>query len=140
MAVWLPVGSLSLGWRCLPAPLPCVVVIAVAFACLPLSCSKCKEVRCKNQNFKDGYGQWLDRSSVCYDESASVVVMVTDTCPCHYPNNYHSNKRVRTAPSVCVVMYNSTVVAKLLCGRSWGLTVTPCAPCSGAVAMYTIST
>jgi hypothetical protein len=44
-------------------------------------------------NFRDGYGQWLDRSSVCWDESASVVVMVTDTCPCHYPNNYHSNKR-----------------------------------------------
>jgi hypothetical protein len=44
-------------------------------------------------SFKDGYGQWLDRSSVCYDESASTVVMVTDTCPCHYPNNYASNKR-----------------------------------------------
>ncbi|KAF8055096.1 2-carboxy-D-arabinitol-1-phosphatase [Scenedesmus sp. PABB004] len=57
------------------------------------SCGKCKEVKCKNFNFKDGYGQWLERSNVCWDESASVVVMVTDTCPCHYPNNYQSNKR-----------------------------------------------
>jgi hypothetical protein len=44
---------------------------------------KCKEVRCKNMNFRDGYGQNLDRSSVCFDEGASVTVMVTDTCPCH---------------------------------------------------------
>jgi hypothetical protein len=34
-------------------------------------------------NFRDGYGQNLDRSSVCFDEGASVTVMVTDTCPCH---------------------------------------------------------
>jgi hypothetical protein len=44
-------------------------------------------------NFNDGYGQWLSRSNVCYNNYASVVVMVTDTCACHYPNNYHSNKR-----------------------------------------------
>jgi hypothetical protein len=41
----------------------------------------------------DGYGQTIDRSSVCYDTSASVVVRVTDTCPCRYPNNAYSNKR-----------------------------------------------
>jgi hypothetical protein len=55
--------------------------------------SKCKEVRCRKANFADGYGQWLDRANVCYNDYASVVVMVTDTCPCHYPGNYHSNKR-----------------------------------------------
>jgi hypothetical protein len=45
------------------------------------SCGKCKEVRCKPTGFKDGYGAYLDRSSICYDTSASVVVMITDTCP-----------------------------------------------------------
>jgi hypothetical protein len=33
------------------------------------------------------------RTNMCYDESASIVVMVTDTCPCTYPTNYSSNKR-----------------------------------------------
>ena len=50
----------------------------------PRSRSKCKEVRCKHFNFRDGYGAFLDRSSVCFDEAASVVVMITDTCPCYY--------------------------------------------------------
>jgi Lytic transglycolase len=54
---------------------------------------KCKEVKCKNINFKDGYGQTLERSSACFDPSASLVVTITDTCPCHYPGNYASNKR-----------------------------------------------
>jgi hypothetical protein len=54
---------------------------------------KCKEVRCRPANFADGYGQWLERSNVCYDDYSSVVVMVTDTCPCYYPNNWYSNKR-----------------------------------------------
>ncbi|KAI8469892.1 MAG: RlpA-like double-psi beta-barrel-protein domain-containing protein-containing protein [Monoraphidium minutum] len=57
------------------------------------SCGKCKEVRCKPSNFADGYGQWLERTNVCYNDYSSVVVMVTDTCPCHYPGNFHSNKR-----------------------------------------------
>lgn len=57
------------------------------------SCGKCKEVRCKPMDFKDGYGAWLQRSNVCYNPQASVVVMITDTCQCHYPGNYFSNKR-----------------------------------------------
>jgi hypothetical protein len=57
------------------------------------SCGKCKEVRCKPMGFNDGYGAWLDRTNVCYDTSASVVVMITDTCPCYYPGNAYSNKR-----------------------------------------------
>lgn len=44
-------------------------------------------------SFADGYGQWLDRKDACYDQRSSVVVMITDTCPCYYPNNYASNKR-----------------------------------------------
>lgn len=55
--------------------------------------SKCKEVRCKASGLKDGYGAWLDRAGVCFDTSASVVVMITDTCPCSYPGNAYSNKR-----------------------------------------------
>lgn len=42
------------------------------------SCGKCKEVKCKSTGLKDGYGAWLDRH-VCYNDYASVVVMVTDT-------------------------------------------------------------
>lgn len=57
------------------------------------SCGSCYEVACDNRAFKDGYGEFLDRNNVCSDSAASVVVTVTDTCPCNYPNNYHSNKR-----------------------------------------------
>ncbi|WIA28939.1 hypothetical protein OEZ86_011463 [Tetradesmus obliquus] len=57
------------------------------------SCGKCKEVKCKATGFRDGYGQWIDRKDVCFDTSASVVVTITDTCPCSYPGNYYSNKR-----------------------------------------------
>eukprot|EP00775_Hariotina_reticulata_P001975 gene1975-2298_t len=32
-------------------------------------------------------------TNICYDESASLIVMVTDSCPCIYPTNYSSNKR-----------------------------------------------
>ncbi|KAF6266519.1 RlpA-like double-psi beta-barrel-protein domain-containing protein-containing protein [Scenedesmus sp. NREL 46B-D3] len=38
-------------------------------------------------------GENIDRNGVCRDTSASVVVKITDTCPCSYPNNYFSNKR-----------------------------------------------
>lgn len=54
---------------------------------------KCKEVKCRPSSFSDGYGQWLDRTNTCYNNYASVVVMVTDTCPCVFPDNYASNKR-----------------------------------------------
>lgn len=43
--------------------------------------------------FKDNYGNTLDRQGACYDSSKSMVVTVTDTCPCHYPANFYSNKR-----------------------------------------------
>lgn len=41
----------------------------------------------------DGYGETLDRSSTCHDESRSVLVTITDTCPCQYSANAYSNKR-----------------------------------------------
>jgi hypothetical protein len=45
------------------------------------SCGKCKEVRCRSRDFQDGYGAWLDRKGMCWNEDASLVVMITDTCP-----------------------------------------------------------
>jgi hypothetical protein len=54
---------------------------------------KCKEVKCKKMTFKDGYGAQLDRNGACFDDQASVVVTITDSCPCHYPGNQYSNKR-----------------------------------------------
>jgi hypothetical protein len=57
------------------------------------ACRTCKEVRCKEMWFKDGYGQKLERETICYDPAASLVVTITDTCPCIYPGNYYSNKR-----------------------------------------------
>jgi hypothetical protein len=83
------------------------------------SCGKCKEVRCKPMGFKDGYGQWLDRQNVCYNDYASVVVMVTDTCPCVYPGNYASNKRW-----CCMDMYHldmSVWAYEKLAGKQWGV-------------------
>jgi hypothetical protein len=83
------------------------------------SCGKCKEVRCRNSNFADGYGQWLERANVCFNNYASVVVMVTDTCPCQYPGNYYSNKRW-----CCNDMYHldmSVWAYEKLAERKWGV-------------------
>jgi hypothetical protein len=55
------------------------------------SCGGCYEIECSSKSMKDGYGVDLDRNGVC--KEGSVVVKVTDTCPCSYPNNYYSNKR-----------------------------------------------
>ena len=55
------------------------------------SCGACYEIQCSSKSMKDGYGVDLDRNGVCKD--GSVVVKITDTCPCSYPNNYYSNKR-----------------------------------------------
>lgn len=55
--------------------------------------SVCYEMACDNMVLKDNYGNRLDRSGVCYDSSATVVVQVTDVCPCWYPANAYSNKR-----------------------------------------------
>jgi hypothetical protein len=71
-------------------------MLELTVACIATSspaCRTCKEVRCKEMWFKDGYGQKLERETICYDPAASLVVTITDTCPCIYPGNYYSNKR-----------------------------------------------
>eukprot|EP01023_Acetabularia_acetabulum_P064785 TRINITY_DN847_c0_g1_i1.p1 TRINITY_DN847_c0_g1~~TRINITY_DN847_c0_g1_i1.p1 ORF type:complete len:420 (-),score=63.82 TRINITY_DN847_c0_g1_i1:2842-4101(-) len=57
------------------------------------SCGRCYEVKCLPSVFTDNYGETLDRSGVCYDAESSVVVTVTDTCPCNYATNWYSNQR-----------------------------------------------
>ncbi|WIA30234.1 hypothetical protein OEZ86_000325 [Tetradesmus obliquus] len=56
------------------------------------SCGKCVEVACVDQDFSDGYGQKISRKGMCYDEGKSVVVKITDACPCVH-QNFYSNKR-----------------------------------------------
>ncbi|KAL6761931.1 RlpA-like double-psi beta-barrel-protein domain-containing protein-containing protein [Haematococcus lacustris] len=83
------------------------------------SCGRCYEVACAGAVFKDGYGNQLDRKSVCYDESATVVVQITDVCPCNYPTNYYSNKRW-----CCGDMYHldiSTYAFEKLADKKWGV-------------------
>eukprot|EP01025_Chloroclados_australasicus_P040130 TRINITY_DN417_c1_g1_i2.p1 TRINITY_DN417_c1_g1~~TRINITY_DN417_c1_g1_i2.p1 ORF type:complete len:417 (-),score=44.25 TRINITY_DN417_c1_g1_i2:1251-2501(-) len=57
------------------------------------SCGRCYEVRCAPVDFSDNYGENLQRSNVCRDSQASIMVTITDTCPCYYPTNLYSNKR-----------------------------------------------
>eukprot|EP00879_Flechtneria_rotunda_P015993 GHRR01016726.1.p1 GENE.GHRR01016726.1~~GHRR01016726.1.p1 ORF type:complete len:373 (+),score=77.90 GHRR01016726.1:674-1792(+) len=56
------------------------------------SCGRCYEVACRPSTITDGYGNSLDRTGTCTGEK-SVIVMVTDTCPCYYPGNAASNTR-----------------------------------------------
>lgn len=60
---------------------------------LHLLCRNCYEVACDPTGFSDNYGNYLDRKSACHDASASLVVRITDTCPCNYAGNSFSNKR-----------------------------------------------
>uniref|UniRef100_A0A383VYW9 Expansin-like EG45 domain-containing protein n=1 Tax=Tetradesmus obliquus TaxID=3088 RepID=A0A383VYW9_TETOB len=57
------------------------------------SCGSCYEVACDSLKIQDNYGAKLDRTYSCYDSSQSVVLRITDTCPCTYPANAYSNKR-----------------------------------------------
>eukprot|EP00879_Flechtneria_rotunda_P014411 GHRR01015058.1.p1 GENE.GHRR01015058.1~~GHRR01015058.1.p1 ORF type:complete len:136 (+),score=21.77 GHRR01015058.1:159-566(+) len=54
------------------------------------SCGRCYEIKCDDSSMKDGYGEWIDRNDACKDTEASVVVQITDTCPCIYPGNAYS--------------------------------------------------
>lgn len=69
-------------------------VIAHHISLLPLagSCGRCYEVACRPTKVSDGYGGTLDRTGSCQGQK-SVIVTVTDTCPCYYPSNAYSNKR-----------------------------------------------
>lgn len=57
------------------------------------SCGKCYEVKCEPMNFKDNYGNHLDRTNACYDPWKVVTVTIVDSCPCNYAGNSYSNKR-----------------------------------------------
>ncbi|GMH39983.1 hypothetical protein BSKO_07887 [Bryopsis sp. KO-2023] len=57
------------------------------------SCGRCYEVACDPTLFSDNFNNAIDRRHVCYDSSQSVVVHVSDTCPCNYPANFYMNKR-----------------------------------------------
>ncbi|EFJ40108.1 hypothetical protein VOLCADRAFT_100183 [Volvox carteri f. nagariensis] len=83
------------------------------------SCGRCFEVRCDPTWLSDNYGQSFDRTGVCRDPEASVVVQITDSCPCNYPNNAWSNRRW-----CCGDMYHfdmSTWAFEKLAENRWGV-------------------
>lgn len=57
------------------------------------SCGRCVEVKCDPRWISDNYGASYDRTSACINSTYSVVVRITDDCPCTYPPNAYSNKR-----------------------------------------------
>jgi hypothetical protein len=57
------------------------------------SCGRCYEVQCHNSQFRDAFGENIDRASQCKDSSASLVVRTTDACPCVKDDNPYSNSR-----------------------------------------------
>lgn len=57
------------------------------------SCGHCYEVKCEPMIFKDNYGNILDRKDACYENNKTVLVTITDTCPCNFQWNTYSNKR-----------------------------------------------
>ena len=48
----------------------------------PESCGTCVEIRCNPAVISDNYGDVLDRTQACFDSETSLVLRVTDTCPC----------------------------------------------------------
>ena len=56
-------------------------------------CGRCYEIACSDMWLSDNYGNSLNRQSVYCDLNSSVVVSITDTCPCYYTPNSYSNKR-----------------------------------------------
>ncbi|KAG2451251.1 hypothetical protein HYH02_003858 [Chlamydomonas schloesseri] len=57
------------------------------------SCGRCYEIACREARFSDGYGNAIDRSGGTCSRGGSVIVTITDACPCYYPANEYSNKR-----------------------------------------------
>jgi hypothetical protein len=57
-----------------------------------LLCRTCFEMQCAPVTFDDNYGSTLDRTAACKG-GGSVVVRITDSCPCVHENAY-SNKVV----------------------------------------------
>eukprot|EP00884_Botryococcus_braunii_P002835 jgi/Botrbrau1/12552/Bobra.0169s0089.1 len=57
------------------------------------ACGRCYEVQCDPGIVYDDFGQQYDRTTACYDSSASLVIRITDACPCNYPPSPESNRR-----------------------------------------------
>ncbi|GAX75119.1 hypothetical protein CEUSTIGMA_g2563.t1 [Chlamydomonas eustigma] len=88
----------------------------------PESCSFCYEVRCNPAVISDNYGNPLDRTSACFDSSTSVIVRITDTCPCTFAPNFYSNKRW-----CCGDMFHmdmSQWAFEKLASKKWGVMAT----------------
>ncbi|PNH06786.1 hypothetical protein TSOC_006810 [Tetrabaena socialis] len=87
------------------------------------SCGRCMEVKCDPTTIGDNYGGRFDRSWACRDNEASVIVQITDTCPCNYPSNAYSNKRWCCGDEYHLDL--STWAFEKTCGRrrrdSWGV-------------------
>lgn len=58
-----------------------------------IHCRTCYEIACEEAWISDNYNQKLDRTYTCRNTEESLVVRITDTCPCTYPANAFSNKR-----------------------------------------------
>ncbi len=87
-------GSCGFGYQ-YPSVYPGLDVAAISDRSseYPNSCGRCYQIKCSNEGFTDGYGEYHERSNICHDESKTLVVRAVDTCPCEYPSNEYSNKR-----------------------------------------------
>eukprot|EP00798_Chlamydomonas_sp_ICE-L_P027615 gene27615-7252_t len=100
-----------LGWN--------VAAMADAMWDYPDACGRCLEVKCSPGTFTDNYGSKLDRRSACRDQSASLILRITDTCPCSYKPNQWSNKRWCCGDSDHIDM--SWVAFERLAPQKWGV-------------------
>jgi len=77
------------------------------------SCGACYEVKCEPMNFQDGYGNTHERMEACYDPNKSVIVAITDSCPCS------SNQQWCCGDMEHLDL--STYAYDLLAERKWGV-------------------
>lgn len=81
------------------------------------------QIKCDPIVIYDAYGQSLDRTQACYDPSASLVIRITDACPCNYPNNPQSNKRWCCGDTMHIDL--SVYAYEKLADREW-CAIQPC--------------
>lgn len=82
-------------------------------------CGRCLEIRCASRDFTDGYDNRIDRKGVCLDPGRSVVIKLSDDCPCNYAANYYSNRRcenLEPAAAAAVLVVTGGLHGK----RIWG--------------------
>eukprot|EP00884_Botryococcus_braunii_P002834 jgi/Botrbrau1/12551/Bobra.0169s0088.1 len=82
------------------------------------ACGRCYEIKCDPIVIYDAYGQSLDRTEACFDPSASIVIRITDACPCNYPNNPQSNRRWCCGDTMHIDL--SVYAYEKLADRQWG--------------------